>query len=42
MMAGPLVLSAALLIQPFALAGASEMVGPNPIRQEWLSPPEAG
>ncbi len=42
MMAGPLALSAALLIQPFALAGASEMAGPNPIRQEWQWPPEAG
>ncbi len=42
MMAGPFALSAALLIQLFALAGANKMAGPNPIRQEWLSPPVAG
>ncbi len=42
MMAGPFALTAVPLIQPFALVGATEMVGPNPIRQEWLSPPVAG
>ena len=42
MMAGPLALSAALLIQPFALAGATEKAGPSPVRQEWLSLPVAG
>lgn len=42
MMAGPFALTAVPLIQPFALAGATEMAGPNPIRQEWLSPPVAG
>ena len=42
MMAGPFALSAALLIQPFAQAGAGEMAGPNPIRQEWRSLPVAG
>ena len=42
MMAGPLALSAALLIQPFALAGATEKAGPSPVSQEWLSPPVAG
>ncbi len=42
MMAGTFALSGALLIQPSALAGANKMAGPNPIRQEWLSPPEAG
>lgn len=42
MMAGPLALSAALLIQSFALAGTTEMAGSSPIRQEWLSLPVAG
>ncbi len=42
MMVGPFALSAALLIQPFALAGASEMAGPNPIKREWRSLPVAG
>lgn len=32
MMAGPFALSAALLIQPFALAGANKMAGPSPIK----------
>ncbi len=42
MMAGPSALAVALLIQPFALAGAGYMAGPHPIRREWLSPPVAG
>lgn len=42
MIAGPFALTAVPLIQPFALAGATEMAGPNPIRQEWQSPPVAG
>ncbi len=42
MMAGPFTLTAVPLIQSFALAGATEMADPNPIRQEWLSPPVAG
>lgn len=42
MMAGPFALSAALLIQPFALAGANKMAGPNPIRREWQWLPVAG
>ncbi len=42
MMTGPFALTAVPLIQPFALAGVSEMAGPNPIRQEWQWPPEAG
>ncbi len=42
MMAGPFTLTAVPLIQSFALAGATEMAGPNPIRQEWLSLPVTG
>lgn len=42
MMAGPLALSAALLIQPFALAGGTEKAGPSPVRREWPSPPVVG
>jgi hypothetical protein len=42
MMAGPFALSAALLIQPFTLAGANKMAGPNPIRREWQWPLVAG
>ncbi len=42
MMAGPFALAVALLIQPFALVGASEMAGPHPIRREWQLLPVAG
>lgn len=39
---GVLCINSSAADSTVALAGANKMAGPNPISQEWLSPPVAG